>query len=62
MTGRFVTSNKGDNEAPDCRARYVACEVHTYDDTAVLPRLRPWKQSGSYYRCSLANMAGKDRL
>ena len=34
LAGRFVLSNKGDTEAPDCRARCVACEVHTYDDTA----------------------------
>ena len=28
LTGRFVTSNKGDLANPECRARYVACEIH----------------------------------
>ena len=41
LSGRWVLSNKGDNAAPDCRARYVACEVHTYDDTAFFAATPP---------------------
>ena len=33
LNGRWVLSNKGDNASPDCRARYVACEIHTYEDS-----------------------------
>ena len=34
LNGMFVFCNKGDLASPDCRARYVACEIHTYDDAA----------------------------
>ena len=34
LNGRWVFSNKGDLAQPDVRARYVACEIKTYDDAA----------------------------
>ena len=33
LNGRWVLSNKVDVQQPDGRARYVACEVHTFDST-----------------------------
>ena len=34
LNGRFIFSNKGDLSQPDCRARYVACEIATHEDHA----------------------------
>ena len=34
LNGLFVVNNKGDLASPDCRARYVACEIRTYDGAA----------------------------
>ena len=33
--------NKGDLASPDCRARFVACEIHTYDDAAFFAATSP---------------------
>ena len=41
LAGRFVTSNQGDLANPECRARYVACEIHTYDVTAFFAATPP---------------------
>ena len=41
LNGRWVLNDKGDMVHPDCRARYVACEVHTYDDHAFFAATPP---------------------
>ena len=41
LSGQWILSNKGDLESPDCRARYVACEVRTYDDSAFFAATPP---------------------
>ena len=32
LNGRWVLCNKSALENPDCRARYVACELNLHDD------------------------------
>ena len=34
LNGRWVLCNKSDLETPDCRARYVACELNLQDDVS----------------------------
>ena len=41
LAGRWVTSNKGDLQAPDCRARYVACELNLADDISFFAATPP---------------------
>ena len=45
LTGQWILSNKGDLNEPDCRARYVACEVNIADCTVFLLRLHRLKRS-----------------
>ena len=49
LSGQWILSNKGDLEHPDCRARYVACEVRTYDDSAFSQPHLHWKPSASCF-------------
>ena len=41
LNGRWVLANKGDLASPDCRARYVACEIHTYEDSSFFAATPP---------------------
>ena len=36
-----MLSNKGDNAEPDCRARYVACEIATHEDPSFFAATPP---------------------
>ena len=47
LNGRWVFANKGDLANPDCRARYVACEINQFDDRSFfLPPHHISKQRG----------------
>ena len=46
MNGRFAFCNKADLQNPDCRARYVACEIHTNDDAAFFAATPPLEANG----------------
>ena len=41
LNGRWVLSNKTDLVNPDVRARYVACELNTFDDAAFFAATPP---------------------
>ena len=41
LNGRWVLCNKGDLLAPDCRARFVACEVNVGDDLSFFAATPP---------------------
>ena len=41
LNGRWVLCNKGDTAVPDCRARYVACEIATEADVSYFAATPP---------------------
>ena len=41
LSGRVVMCSKGDLAQPDVRARYVACELNTFDDTSFFAATPP---------------------
>ena len=41
LNGRWVLCNKGDVDAPDCRARYVACELAAHEDASFFAATLP---------------------
>ena len=58
LNGRWVLSNKGDLSMPDCRARYVACEVNTFDDASYFAATPPLEAK----RMLLSQFASKRTL
>ena len=41
LNGRWVLANKGDLSSPDCKARYVACEINQVDDMSFFAATPP---------------------